>query len=371
MSARRGVTLVELVLAVGLFSMLAVAVLALFDSSITIWNKTETRRDLVEAGSAVGELFARDVGTLEVGPRGDLLLEWLPLDADGDGVNGAVYPRVRLVRRVSEAEVERLVARFEPPPDEQRTSSTLAGAVEPYRGQGLLEVVWVLHPQPSGPSVDEAVEGPELVLMRGERLLGDPETLSFFDERAFDDGGRALPGMLEEVTGGVLWFGVGCAATTTLLDRGWDFGTGVSQAARSWDARGADRPDPADHLWNEPHPWSPRSTERPLYPRRVRLELEIERSSDRKRRTRLVDGVDSAANVLRVRDPSRLPREGEHVLVGEEWMEVRDVTGSLVTVTRGARGTTPAAHPEGARLAFGQRLLREIPLSVAREEWGL
>ena len=57
LAARAGFTLVELLLAVGLLSILVLALVRLIDTSLTIWGQTEENRELLEVGGAVLELF--------------------------------------------------------------------------------------------------------------------------------------------------------------------------------------------------------------------------------------------------------------------------------------------------------------------------
>jgi prepilin-type N-terminal cleavage/methylation domain-containing protein len=56
---RRGVTLVELLLAVGIFAFLAVAVFQILDRSLSLWRRAETRRSLLAQASTVSDLLAR------------------------------------------------------------------------------------------------------------------------------------------------------------------------------------------------------------------------------------------------------------------------------------------------------------------------
>jgi hypothetical protein len=68
-------------------------------------------------------------------------------------------------------------------------------------------------------------------------------------------------------------------------------------------------------------------------------------------------------------DPERLPPAGSFVLVDEEWMRILSVSGGEAAVERGARGTTATAHAPRALVHHGERVEREIPLPVLREEW--
>jgi hypothetical protein len=347
-----GLTLIELVLATALLSVVMVAVFTLLEGSLSLWRRSESGRSLSEQSSAVVELLAQDLRALEPGSAGDLLCEWHEFDTDGDGVGDRVLPRLRLVRQASAAEVARLRA--------GRPTGEL-------RGAALLEVSWAALPGRG--AKDERMEA---VLWRGSRLTSDRERPSLLDPGAFDGRGRPRPGELEEVSGGLLWLGVLLATQTSIVHDGWSLGSELSDAATSWDAWNRGRPDAAHHSWNEPGAGMPRVGERPSLPRRARLELEFERPVDRLRRTRTTDHVQAAEVVIPVEDGTRLPTwPGAHVLVAGEWMAVQEVSGNRLVVRRAQRGTSPRPIPAGEMVHFGQGVVREVPVRMYREDWKL
>ena len=63
-TGRSGFTIVELLLAIGLFSILLVALLKLVDTAMTIWLRCDEQRELGQASAAVLELFAEDLQAL-------------------------------------------------------------------------------------------------------------------------------------------------------------------------------------------------------------------------------------------------------------------------------------------------------------------
>jgi hypothetical protein len=153
---------------------------------------------------------------------------------------------------------------------------------------------------------------------------------------------------------------------------GWKIGGDLDCAATSWDAWAKHRPDKDAHPWNEPGAGMPRVKNRPLLPRRVRFELELERPSDRVRRTKLTSVVETGDASIQVDDGDRIPREeGAFVLVDSEWMLVRSIDGRNVAVDRGQRGTKTAMHAPGALVHYGQRIVREVPVATYREDWNL
>jgi hypothetical protein len=356
MRKRRAFTLVELVLAVGLFSILILALVRLVDTSLSIWGRTEENRELFEIGGGVLELLAGDVQAVEGGPRGDLVGDWTLFDVDRDQIAGLPWPRLRLVRHVSPAELALLSA----------AGGANASDERPARA-GLVEVCWALLPDPAA-SADERPLG---VLWRGERVRGDPGTLSFFDEGFFGAGGKPVPGALHAVSGGVLWLDVWYATQTSVVHDGWSLGEELSDCSASWDAWNRGRPNAERTFLNRAPAGMPQAKDLPILPRRIRIELELERPEDLKFRTRLAAELGADAGQLEVRDGRRLPPRDAHVLVGEEWMRVLSVDGERISVERARRGTRAVAHPRDALVHHGWPIAREIPLAMTREDWDL
>lgn len=352
--ARRGLTLIELVLALGLASLLVLALVKLIDTSMTLWRKTEERRSQSELSSAVTELLAADLAAVESGPRGDLLVEWTPFDVDGDGVATLPCLRVRLVRAASAAEIDRLQV----------------GRAEKVLGQGLVEVCWALLPA----STSGARREWDGVLWRGVRLHGPGPWISLLDPRFFSSSGRPAAGVLEEVASGVLWFEALCASAGTDLARGWEAGATRELSFASWDARGAERPDAERSEANAAGAAmsalaAPTGPERPQLPRRIRLAFEVETERGKLRRVSTTGDLGIKEAAVRVDDASKLPPVGTLLLLDEEWVELLGTSGNEARVRRAQRGTRAAEHKAGAWLRHGERSLREVVIPSQREAW--
>jgi hypothetical protein len=331
-----------------------VALLSLMDDFLAMWERSEARRGTVEESAGVVELLAEDLAGLEPGPRGDVLAEWAFFDTDGDGVNETGWPRLRLVRHATPREI----------------ALTQAAREERLPGQGLLEVLWAVLPARAlSNDPDLRAEG---VLWRGERLVGDPEGLSFFSEQYLSGRGYPTPGTTQDVSRGVLWLSLSFASQTSNLRDGWTLGSELREVWPAWDGWMRGRANSEAHVWNEFGAGLVRPADRPLLPRRVRIELELERERELKRRTRLSKLVEPGDTVLALDDPSRVPDEkGRCVKVGSEWMEVLSLSGSQLTVRRGVRGTRPGLHKTGALVHHGELVVRELPIALQQEDWGL
>lgn len=363
-----GFTLIELLLATGLLALLVLLVFQLFDRTLSLWRTGETRRGAMEQASVVGELMARDLRSLEPGVGGDLVAEWVRFDLDGDGTPDSAWPRVRMVRAASPAEAARLRQaqavrdRDGAPVAEAEGPETVRSAPE------LVETVWGVVPA-SLVDKDARSEGR---VHRGVRLVSDLAAKSCFAPDFYGVSPRPPAGSVEDVCGGVLWLGVQFAGQTSVVHDGWSVGDEAEDAVASWDAWNRGRPDPDQHAWNAPSRWSPKAKDRPLLPRRVRIELEIERPEDRVRRTRLLETLGTEDTQLAADDARHLPDgEGAHVLLDGEWMEVLARDGARLSVRRGARGTAPLSHAKGTMIHWGQPTAREVVVSGYREDWDL
>lgn len=380
-----GFTIVELLLATMLLTLLMVAVFGLIDGSVRLWRKSETRRNLTEQATGVMELLSHDFRSLQGGERGDLLVEYTAFDTDGDGLRETIWPRIRLVRQASEAEIERLATQGTLPADEEAGVDEAAvlppegeqeappegGTFDPDEAPGpaLIEVCWVVVPVGGRREPDARAEG---LLYRGARRLvraGDPD--SFFSNGFVRQSGMPRLDQLDEVTGGLLWLQPLFATQTSIVHEGFELGDGLEDAASSWDAWNLARPDTTLHAWNEPGAGMPQAREHALLPRCVHFEVEFERPIDRKRRTRTSTSVELGDVAFEVDDGERLPGVGEHVKLDGEWMLLRGVDGRRVTVKRGARGTTATIHDAGTLIHWGLTLTGQVPVAMYREDWDL
>ncbi len=373
-----GLTLVELVIATGLAALVMTALISLLDLSLDLWTRGETRRTVVEQATATADLMARDLRALHPGREGDLLVDWQPFDVDRDGVVDRVWPRLRLVRQASRADLARLAAleldadlvaeAREKGVDLSELYPDGPAAPEPPP-DGWIAVAYCVVP--AGEGADRRGEG---VLLRGEELVQPGVLPAFFEPTFFSSSGQPRGGTMQEVTGGILWLGIDLATRTTILTEGWRVGDTLGDAATSWDAWGLGRPDAELSSWNLPGAGmptpSPSGAAEPALPRRVRIELEFESERDRRRRTRLAAMISKGEGTLEVENGEALPtRTGSYVLVEEEWMEVTALRGDRFSVRRGQRGTEPREHAAGALVHWGEPVVVEVPIPTYRDTW--
>ena len=363
-----GFTLIELLLATGLLALLVLLVFQIFDRTLSLWRTGETRRGVMEQAAVVSELLTRDLRGLEPGTSGDFVAEWVRFDADGDGVVETSWPRLRMVRAASAAEVARLRSAMAAREREGAPAAPVEGIVIERSAPELIEVVWGVVPA----SLTDRDARSEGRVHRGERLVSDVTSKSFFAPEFYGVANKPPAGTTDDVCGGVLWLGVQMAGQTSVVHDGWSLGTDAEDAVAAWDAWNRARPDRDIHPWNAPWDYAPKAKDRPLLPRRVRIELEIERPQDRLRRTRLLRPLATEETSFTVDDARHLPdTDNAHVLIDGEWMEVVTRSGPELTVRRAARGTQALTHAQGSMVHWGQPTVREVVVSGYREDWNL
>ncbi|QDV06468.1 hypothetical protein Poly30_19780 [Planctomycetes bacterium Poly30] len=405
--SQAGMTLAELILATGLAAIVMASMISIVDSALTLWTKGETSRQGREASAAIASMMAHDLRQLHGSAEGDVLIDWEVFDVDRDGQVERLWPRMRFIRDASAREaawigrralaeaarIERDRKRLEAGDDaevlaEQLSEEEILNAAGVSRqdmalGQGaavdtsaseLLEILYAVVPE--GDTGWKKYSGR---LVRAERVhrAGSPPVLLRAD--AFDSRGLPDPTLAKEVATGVLWMRPLMATQTTRIvppatneERpAWTTGAkSLLDAATSWDAWGRGRPSLEVTDWNEPAPGMPKPGIKPLLPRRIRLELEMQRPSDAKRAPELLDVLDEAATSFDVTAGRRLAEAvGRDVMVGGEWMKITSIQGDSVTVRRGTRSTKARVHASGEKVMLGYPVILDLPIVMYEDDW--
>ena len=361
-SLRRGFTLVELLVALALFSLLVLAVVRLLDGSLRVLGESEGQRDRLALELVTSEWLLGDLAGLASGEDGDLLVDWWTYDQDGDGIASRPWPRLRLVRRAAPRDLLRLGLRKG---SEDAVEQDL-GVGRLMRSDALVEVVWCV--QPAAREQGEPSRGDGL-LLRGERVLTGPKEDSFFAPNFFDGSGAPPGAVAQELARGLLWFDLWLADETSLLHGAWNLGSQSGDVARAWDAWGLGRTDLDRHAFNQTLPRPTTGDLALRLPRRMRIEFEFEPPMERERRPKLTAEIDAEARFLPLDAPTRLPEPGSLLLLGEEWVELVSASSSGAQVSRAQRGTRAAVHRPGERLQWGQSFAREFAPAPRREDW--
>ena len=408
---RAGVTLAELIVATALAAIVMASLVSVTSSALKMWTRGERTRDARELGSAALEVMHEDLSALHPTAEGDLVVDWEPFDLDRDGIIERSWPRLRFVRDASAAELSAIERR-------QLASNARAAIAEARRKAGLEEIEGELTEddllESAGRTLQDAalggggardIDGTALVevlyavvpdgregderftgtLVRQERVHTAGTVHALTEDGALDSRGYPDLNEAREVVSGVLWLQPLLATQTTRValptasdpappsgSSGWRIHDGLGTAATSWDAWRRARPDVEASVWNEPAPGMPSRGSRPLLPRAIRLEIEVQRAADRARAPRLLESVEETRSTFEVSNGSLLQRAvGRHVLIAGEWVQLVSVSGDLATVRRAQRGTAARALPSGTSLLFGEPLAIEIAVPVHDDDWRL
>jgi prepilin-type N-terminal cleavage/methylation domain-containing protein len=252
---RRGFTLVELIIATALLSVITVIVFQFLRQFLRLWQKSEDRREVVEESSGLAELLADDFSALQNGARGRLLAEWCRstrISTDCPILPAAHPPRASGESRRGAA------------PRSRRQDDTRA-----RQGEALLEVCWALlaaraaaRSSPTCARRDCSTLG--TLARRRDALALRSDVLRAGQQAARRAQRRQRRDPL---------LGMEFATQTTLLDgreRGrWRIGADLEDAATSWDAWSKGRPDAVRHFWNQATKGMPAPGKRAALPRRA------------------------------------------------------------------------------------------------------
>ncbi len=403
-----GFTIIELLVAMAIFSVLGIALIALLSQSTAFLTKGQAGSEVQDTLENIDRALAEDFANVYIRPTAfaplpdvRFVCDRIPFDTDGDGSADTWTQRVAFVRSLKGEGAETVF----------RNSGSKPGAMGVLDGSddakeieendlgapgGKEEVTWLLVP---GKKDDEPGVG---TLYRGERWplrgkgslvrqrpVGEP--LPERERQLEEPGlGVATRGKAAEackpVQGGVLHFSLRFWTRHTKpesarfivngrvvdevppevggggLTATWDSTRAILPAGRGTDqfflGKGpASLADPVDDI----------------FPSRVRVLLVVDRI-----------GKDAATGELTqsigIQD-NRIPVDGTKFAVGtdpasryvkidREWIRwsARDDRGFLVE-ERGARGTKKEPHDRGAAVRSGTTLVREYSIPSYREDW--
>jgi prepilin-type N-terminal cleavage/methylation domain-containing protein len=359
MRRTQGFTLLELLAAAALFSVLGVLLFQMVRSAMDVWGTGERNRELHDRAAAAFELLATDLrdgwaGAPGGGVAGGLLCTWRAEDDDLDG----------------EPERRRPLLRFTRLCHEQSTLEWLARAGDVAGGQDTVASLQPRDPtglRPTGglaESLYTLAERPGLPLPALLRVVRAPagSERSLLDADLPEQRDRMLADAAV-VADDVLWFGVDFWGPGTSA---W---TAEGGAFTAWDStRGLLPPGDPDFPFGA-GPASHADASDDVWPRLVRLTLVLDRAQGATTAGSLSEPVGPDALRLRLASADLLRDEEppDHLLVEGEWVAVVSVDGRDVQVRRGARGTLPATHGEGARVRAGRTFRRVLEVPAGRE----
>ena len=394
-----GYTLTELLLAMGLFSMLGVGLVSLLSRASDFLTVGTSTTETLDSLQTFSEAFSEDVATLYTVPasesgRPDVRMysdvvecrlgeegEDFPDDRDKAEIQRLFF--VRMIPNEGTAPLTRAAGmnvEAKGVLDQQNDSAESADAQLRATG-GLMEVFWAAVPESmDDPAVMRLYRGYRSPIGGAESLLptgyaGDAGT-SKADRGARDR--HEIEQVARPILSGVLHFGV----------QFW------SRRTETWDERVTPPKGPL-HTWDSTRGIMPRlqrggghdgfnlaqgaeSLDDPTddtFPRRIRVTLVVEEVAKKVNVGTLAEGVDKSAKYIRVEDARFIPaidQKRRFVKIGAEWIEFSGVDsrdGTLQGCVRGARGTVARAHSAGAPVHHGRTVVREFRLATFRDTY--
>ena len=393
-----GFSLIELLVAMGIFSVIGVAIVSLLARASEFSRLGSSTTEVLDTLQSFTETFGADSAAIYTraasargAPNVRLWSDIVKCDVDGDGKPDTTVRRLMFVRMIQD----------EATSPTTRAAGTVVGAREFYDQSkdvqeaangtlratgGLQEVFWTAVPE----SKDD------LSVMTLYRAVVSPIGVpgrTFFPNRTADDPAARGPqdrgpvdladikAVARPVLSGVLYFGVEFWArrtetwdTSIVPPKGplavWDSTRGIMQkaAGRStegfWYAKasGADSPSSLDDPTDD------------TFPRRMRVTLVAEESGQAARTGVLMGDITPDTSFVELSDTKFIPATDtthRFVKIGSEWIEFQSVEdgGRLTGCKRGARGTTAQTHTQGERVHYGRTVVREISIATFRDAY--
>lgn len=394
-SRRAGFTLMELMMAMALFSLLSVGLITLLNNTTNLLAQGNSGVATLDALQLFSESFERDAATIYTARDADTGRPDVRMFSDvvsckyddTDERAKADVQRLFFVRMIPNEATASLtrqagssVGKEATEYLDQENDASEAAEHRLRATGGLMEVLYVAAPS----SVDDPAV---MTLYRAVRApIGGAGTLLPV-RRAADPSAtvdvrgpvslKEIRAVAEPLLSGVLYFGVQFAGRKT---RTWDTtARPPSGPSRTWDStrgilpggKGGD-----SFFMSKVDPSGVTSLDDPVddvFPRTLLVTLVVEEIGTNARVSSLVDDVSADAKFLNLRSAAFIPTvEGtkRFVKIDNEWIEFLSKDGNRLTgCRRGARGTTAEAHLAGSVVHHGQTLTREIAVATYRDSY--
>lgn len=397
--ARRvaGYTLLELLLAMSLFSALGVGMISLLSRTSSFLTKGASDVETLDAIQTFTEAFESDISKLATQSASDqgvpdvrLYADVVPckLDDEDELADGNIT-RLFFVRFLPNEATARLTRNAGTNVEAEAYLDQSGDLGESVEGKlkatgGLQEVFWTAVPEMHD---DLAV----MKLYRGFRspIGGEGSLLprAWAGDRGAEPGARGVQHKDEivkvarPVLSGVLYFGVDFWSRKT---RTWKGDTRVSQGGplRVWDSTRGIMPRGEGYEGfyyskaGEALPDEPTSLQDPTddtFPRRIRVTVVVEEVGRNASVGTMTGAITQDDRIIEVEDPAFIPLQDTNerfVKIGTEWISFESVEGrTLNGCKRGRRGTTAQPHPAGSRVHHGRTVVREYDVATYRDAY--
>ena len=409
-----GYTLLEVVIAVGILVMLGSGLATLLTQGISIWRRAENRGRVYDQARILLERMSEDLRSAVVlsgsGAGGGA---WVRFICDEDYLG---RQRLRFVRTIS-AETSNAILRqggqyltiTTPAVYDGRNDKWEAGGGDLGAPGGLMEVIYLRDPRASETYLWRGYRSPVggIGSLFNESTLKDEELEDFsgkIDDVAREIDRKMLSGRLEveeqdellksgeeareeiewimtrfarPLTDGVLYLGFSFWGPTTntwaevkpLLTPS---GKRESGPLFHWDSTRAilDWSGESGEFTFRSRDGSLTDSSDDIFPERVEVTLVLR--DDNSESLYLVERITKSTETFKVSKPLSLPDDenDRYILVGDEWMFMKNVNGTRITVGRdgrGWRGTEPGNHLVGSRVDLGVAFRRVVEMPGSRK----
>ncbi len=389
-----GYTLTELLLAMGLFSIVGMGLVTLLSRATDFLTMGASSAETMDALQAFSETFGEDVSTLYCVPDTVVGAPWVRLYSDHVDSDIDVELDDQADARIQRLFFTRLIPREATSPMTRTAGTKVEGTAymdqsadlsESENGEllatgGLQEIFWAAVPEDKS---DLAVTR----LYRGYRSpIGGDATL--FPRSAAGDPGtlpeelgpihrNQIVSVARPVLSGVLYFGV----------QFW------SRKTTTWDSDTAARNGGPVDTWDSTRGIMPLLSNRARYdgflfakgsgslddptddtfPRRMRVTLVVEEIGAKAKIGYLNEDLPADARYVSLEDARFIPPSDttrRFVKIGSEWIEFVQTDGNTLTnCKRGARGTVPQLHAADSRVHHGRTIVREFNIPTFRDTY--
>ena len=370
--ACRGFTVMEIVVAMGIFIVLGAALITILRQGLALWRTGEAKKDAHEKANFILSYLREDLASTYSKVGGSMPIRFLcDLEPESEE-RGVQRQRLRFVR-TRRGESQHPIGSQGGRVLESNQYFDHFGDVEEARsgylraGAGLQEVLYSLDPDPDSTTLWRGVRSPP----GGAGSLMAPDWDSSWVEES-----------CRELASGVLHleFRFWTQYTSTWEEDDFPYPFPHDDERRSgpafiWDStRGLfppedDMPDDAFRMYRGPDSMGDSSDD--IFPRQVLVILVMETPIQ----VTLSSGISAETSRIPIRGAAKLPGDGPgYVRIDREWIRyVKVEKGRLVLESsfrgRGARWTRAVSHKKGTDVRVGRTFRMTVRIAASRDHW--
>jgi len=385
-SSASGFTLIEMVTAAAIFSILGVMLFGMVQSGMTMWKNGEAARTEMERGVRILETVSKELRLIftQSDPISNdssvqMICDFVDFDRDGNSEKEMRVQRLMFVRINTEERENELIRNsgdlslgkhhftlFQQDKDILDEEGTLPTG-------GLAESVFMSYAPRLQPK--EKRTG-QLGLYRGYRSpIGGED--SYFSAGRLDRTSDVESNLIC-VQDGLLYLEFRFwSSSTVTFDENLVKYDSPEGAGYTWDStrsyltnRREDMPNIFPFYVSEE---SRNDVSDDIYPSKVKITVVVEDPQRNFQLPKLIADIrkDDMRITLDIIKPFEMVAENDRFIrIDEEWIEYSDLDGQdMIIKKRGARNTIPAAHKEESRIHYGYAVSTVVEIPTARSCW--